>query len=328
MDNSTSWLDKFYLISRAIDALPGSATAKPVRLAILDTGCNLDDPFFNGPGIGTEDRLASCWLDCLGESEDPVDQDPGQHGTALTALLLRILPPSVGLYIIRVAKDAMGLSNAKQDIAMAILYAVQKWDVDIISMSFGFESRVSVIEDALQQASKLKDGKILFFAAANNDGANAHEMFPALDDAVISVRGTRYDGSFVQKFDPPVWPNKAGMKLFGTLGHEVPCGWTAGRLTKSGCSVATPIMAAIAATIISFTEREKDRFEVDDVMGAVGTRWAMLAIFGLMGEDKKSERFYLAPWHFFQGQEHVARSKSLIEYAVSKLPRRESSGSG
>lgn len=55
------------------------------------------------------------WFDCLGESDELVDEDPERHGTAMVALLLRLLP-NAEIYVVRVARDAEGLSTAKGSI--------------------------------------------------------------------------------------------------------------------------------------------------------------------------------------------------------------------
>ena len=89
--------------------------ARPVRVAVLDTGCDLSVHFFNGPGIRQEERLTDHWLDCLDESNEPVDVDRGHHGTAMVTLLLRLLP-SAEIYVARVSKDSNGLPMAKKNV--------------------------------------------------------------------------------------------------------------------------------------------------------------------------------------------------------------------
>jgi hypothetical protein len=87
------------------------------RIAILDTGCNTEDHFFNGPGIDHIDKFedADLWYDCLGESNVPVDQDDDDHGTALTALLLRLAPEAM-IYVIRIARNSNELSTSANNI--------------------------------------------------------------------------------------------------------------------------------------------------------------------------------------------------------------------
>jgi hypothetical protein len=185
-------------------------------------------------------------------------------------------------------------------------------------MSFGFPHEVTSISEAIVDAEKVKEGKVLFFAAANNDGLNMPEMFPAFFESVISVRGTRYDGSFDPQYDPAPWPHKEGM-MYGTLAKGVACGWTPGCLVKSGCSVATPIMVAIAATTIWFVTYQENRFS-EGARDVIRTRRGILSVFGVMTEDQPGTKRYLAPWQLFG---RGAVKVSSIGHALDKLPRQE-----
>jgi hypothetical protein len=183
------------------------------------------------------------------------------------------------------------------------------WDVDIMSLSFGFAHDVKSIHNAILDAEK--DHSIMFFAAANNDGRNEPEMFPASMETVISIRGTRHDGSFDPQYNPK--STKHGPQ-YGSLARDVPCGWISESLTKSGCSIATPIVAAIAGLIISFVDREDSLKEYRDL---VRTRKGMLSIFSMMSDDKQTlvaSRLDLAPWQLY---ERHRRPKYLIGHALS-----------
>jgi hypothetical protein len=205
----------------------------------------------------------------------------------------------------------------------AIIHAAETWDVDIISLSLGFSDEVRSIQEAITTAEKIKKHKILFFAAANNDGLNEKEMFPAFSESVISVRGTRHDGSFIQQFNPETWSHKAGTNLYGTISQDIPCDWTAGRLTKSGCSVATPIVAAIAAMIIWFVGSKKESFlGLENVQEIIRTRRGILAVFSVMTEEQRQSSIYhryLAPWQLFS-ESDMKDARTTISYALRKLP--------
>jgi hypothetical protein len=138
--DSHSWLHKFDLANihlwdvahgnlvgttkpTTLTAIIESNPSRPVRVAILDTGCDIDHAFFNGPGEVHSDNLYSRWWDCLDESTEPVDNDPNRHGTALTALMLRLVP-GAEVYVVRIAKDLAGLAAAKSTIAKVGLHCV------------------------------------------------------------------------------------------------------------------------------------------------------------------------------------------------------------
>lgn len=335
--DSWSWLERFDIANRQLASFANCNQSHPVKIAILDTGCNMDDPFFAGPGIYRADPTVR-WIDFVDGTLEPVDEDQGQHGTALTCLLLRLAPDAT-IFVARVARDSDGLSVAREIVAkagqshyhsafassyfgliicsQAILHAVREWDVDIISMSFGFSDQVMSIVDAMEQAKRIKEGRLLFFAAANNDGLNGPEMFPALYESVISVRGTNYDGSFIAQYDPKTWGHKEGSHC-GTLARDVYWGWVQDeRFMKSGCSVATPIMVAIAAGLISFVEQETHLIHHRNL---IRTRRGMLSVFNHMadGQPERSRRVYLAPWQLFKNNQSP---RSLVEYALSLLPQ-------
>lgn len=85
----------------------GSEAAQRVKIAILDTGCDMSAPCIKEyKGYA---RLVGRWYDFVAhanenEADEPVDEDPTKHGTAVTGLLLRCTERSK-IYIIRVAKD-------------------------------------------------------------------------------------------------------------------------------------------------------------------------------------------------------------------------------
>lgn len=195
--------------------------------------------------------------------------------------------------------------------------------MDIVSLSFGFTESAPCIEEAISYAEILKGGRILFFAAANNQGRNQKEMFPAWSESVISIRGTNHDGAFIPRYNPDTWPHNRGTELYGTISEDVSCDWTCGQLVKSGCSVATPIAAAIAAAIIQFTRCKATCFiHLGNLQELIRTRRGMLSVFNVMTEDQEQARRYLAPWQLFEGDDvNSMNTVHKIGHALSRLPR-------
>ncbi|CAN9404123.1 unnamed protein product [Alternaria alternata] len=319
--DSSSWLDKFDHCIRTLErSVEGENQRNAIKIAILDTGCNTDDDFFSDVGMNYLDDLPGSgrWYDCVAEIHEPIDQDPKKHGTALTALLLRLVPKAL-VYVIRVAKDAEHLAQADQNIAkarripsksidllltmpdQAVRYAHSQ-GVEIVSMSFGFDRTLELSKEAIEKASSM-----LFFAAANNDGLNSPELFPANHELVIPVRGTSYKGSFEDLFNPVTPGHKPGCR-YGTLATDVPCGGPDdSRLIKSGCSVATPIVAAIAATIIMFVDWDSS---LQVYRSRVRTRPGVQSVFREMTKDQLVlDRRYLAPWQLCDNTSLHARER-------------------
>lgn len=90
-------------------------TTPKVRIAILDTGCNLKAMCIANLYLSIPE-LKKRWKDWVSGSPEPVDEDTGQHGTATAALLLRVAKHAE-VYIGRVIKDTDGLSSAQGAIA-------------------------------------------------------------------------------------------------------------------------------------------------------------------------------------------------------------------
>ena len=83
---------------------------------MLDTGCDIYHEYFDGPGVGQNERLEGHWLDCVDGSDELLDEDPGKHGTAMLTLLLRLLP-NAEIFVARVARNKDDLATAQHRIA-------------------------------------------------------------------------------------------------------------------------------------------------------------------------------------------------------------------
>ncbi len=138
----------------------------------------------------------------------------------------------------------------------AIDYAVKEWKVDVISMSFGIRENNEPMTNAIANAL---NERTLLFAAASNDGANLDRAFPAQYPGVFCIHSTDGYGN-PSDFNPSASENDANYSL---LGYQVSSHWPAGLngyqqsvRSLSGTSVATPIAAGLAASVLSFVRRQ------------------------------------------------------------------------
>jgi subtilisin family serine protease len=163
----------------------------------------------------------------------------------------------------------------------AIEHAVETWNVDIISMSFGlsppathpdanqdeqrkvlqdYEALVDDIQDAIRRASMAPR---IMFAAASNSEKNQKRAFPArYDPWVICVHASDGNGN-----DGGINPPLQNGINFMTLGIGLELlerRWIIVGKTrrpvyktayKSGTSFATPIAAGVAATVLDLAAR-------------------------------------------------------------------------
>ncbi|KAF9870213.1 ankyrin unc44 [Colletotrichum karsti] len=325
--SSKEWLDRVDAINEYMrqNCRANSASGR-VKIALLDTGCDLEASCFRNLSVD-EMGITQHWQDWAGESNVPLDEDSSKHGTSMAALLLRVAPHA-DIYVGRVAKSSAHLRSATPQLIEAMSHAAITWNADIVTMSFGFKSVITQIENQINEIvlQRKKNGKnILFLAAANNDGLNEMELFPANHQDVISVRATTHAGEFVSEYSPNPQPYRHEM-LFGTLGHEVPYDPVIDPdnvgVKISGCSVATPILAGLVATIIQFAESSCPTDE--RVLKAVRSKDGIQAIMCEMGaktgiHDHRCR--YVAPFEFFYNRSQNERV-ALIRHAVARLPRR------
>lgn len=110
-----------------------------------------------------------------------------------------------------------GLTKAvidPQAIKIALGSEKGSWNVDVLSLSFGFSFSEQNIEQVLLRYADGK-GKIIL-AAASNDGNRRRMAYPASRDNVIAVNSATGDGS-ASTFNPPL--NRA--KNFTIIGEQV-----------------------------------------------------------------------------------------------------------
>lgn len=85
---------------------------KRIRVAILDTGCRADIPFFQNPERWN--RLKD-WKD-FSHTAAAERMDDFGHGTFMTKLLM-LVAPTVDVYSVRIAKNSNELEHSKECIA-------------------------------------------------------------------------------------------------------------------------------------------------------------------------------------------------------------------
>lgn len=183
-------------------------------------------------------------------------------------------------------------------------------------MSFGFTQRIPAIEQAISRAVADTAGHILFFAAAANEGGNQTELFPARLDTVIPIRATDHNGT-PQWFNPPT--DLLRRLNFMTLGTEVASAWLSshpGDKCQTGTSVATPIAAGIAATILA-DARVMMRTATEAVreqLRRLGRHRGMNMVLYLLSCKRRypGDLYYLYPHLFMQASEEERLAKYLV----------------
>ncbi|KAI8674311.1 Peptidase-S8 domain-containing protein [Fusarium keratoplasticum] len=312
----------------------GDETPRRVRIAVIDTGVD-----FGHAGIADakeKGRIREEWCHSW-VGADAKDEDDELHGTNC-AYLLHKSAPEADIYIEKVFnQNAVRYYEAK-NIAKAIEHAVSKWDVDIISMSFGLTRPASRDDgDEVKEQSALetynnivheveaairKAPPRLMFAAASNSGKNKPRAFPARDNPyVICVHASEGNGQ-----DGGINPEIGSGFNFMTLGMGLDLMKRENivknrralarykRVVKSGTSFATPIAAGIAATVLDLAARVDEIDErVEEKLKRPEGMEKMLRLMSTPKGDVRDRMYYMAPWHHWTpGWEREERRRRWV----------------
>ncbi|RSL83722.1 hypothetical protein CEP51_004336 [Fusarium floridanum] len=278
----TKWLNDFKTFRQQI--LPDVVdpeNQQRVRVTVIDTGIDGSQPYIRSMGWRSDDKNAGEPLfydfvqpDSAHGTHDPIDEDG--HGTFIAGLLLQ-LAPDIELSVARIGATRESIQNDAQvgkKIGRAIKHAIETWNTEIISMSFGSEDLLSEVRDAIEEALKRN---IIILAAAGNSGNRRGISYPASEERVFKVFAAKASG-YTAEFSPPTaedqysyfilgcgvvstWPSNLREKAaieelevfcYGSKeGHEhsEKCDT---RTVMSGTSFATPIASALVAIIYQF----------------------------------------------------------------------------
>ena len=210
-----------------------------VKVAILDTGCDLDHPDLVDnllPGINL--------IDTNKQPED--DNMQGTHVTGIVCAenneigMVGIAPKSK---VIPVKVLEANGSGDLDTVAAGIKWAVDN-GADIIGMSLGSPRPT----DQLTESIKYAESKgVPIFCAAGNAGKTREIFYPANYPETIAV------GSIDENFDRSVFSNTGDNLDFMAPGKEifstVPDNWYS---VLSGTSMACPFVVGVAALLLSY----------------------------------------------------------------------------
>ncbi|KAF6824565.1 hypothetical protein CPLU01_10763 [Colletotrichum plurivorum] len=276
----------------------GGKTNQPIRIAILDTGVSegSKDIIFDNA------RMKEDW--CFNFVDGNYDvHDSDGHGTHC-ATLLRRTAPNAKIYVAKVfSRNEFDLKQAG-NIRKAIDHAIQKWKVDVISMSFGLQypsldadmERWREIRGGIESVIESRRSP-LFFAAAANQGHNEPRAFPSCHPSVFCVHASDGLGKDCginphhQNAENNIMTLGTGIMLYDDKKDAF--------VPKVGTSFATAIAAGMVASILDLTSRVPQLTERSKE--ALKTRAGMETLFKLMSEsDMPDGRRYVVPWKYWK----------------------------
>ncbi|KAK4156582.1 hypothetical protein C8A00DRAFT_12488, partial [Chaetomidium leptoderma] len=236
------------------------------------------------------------------------DVDENGHGTHIVSTILW-LTQNVDVYVAKISEGDT-LTTADH-IAEAIQFVSEKWDVDIISMSFGFRRGSQKIRDQVEKAVHRRK---IVFAAASNDGGRTARTYPARQDGVICVHSSDGHGN-ASYFNPTGLAGTDNLCVVGENIEGARPSFTPHQLggTKrmSGTSCATPVAVAIAALMIGFVDNHMpDHVDwVVPLQSAAGIR----AVFHTLSERRTGQYDMVDPVRAFGGSNEQELQKVLTD---------------
>ncbi len=228
----------------AAEIPPGNARGRGVRVAVLDSGIDLDHSDLRVAGDVS-------FVDGAGDGDD----DNG-HGTMVAGIIAALdngvgvtgVAPDAELYAVKVLDSAGHGTGA--GIVGGIEWAIDN-EMQVIVMSFGSaRSLPRSVRRALDRAAK---AGIVLVAGAGNTGDQGIIYAPANHEAVIAVgaadrRGERADFS----------GTGADLELLAPGTGIVSTYRGGGYATGSGTSLAAPYVAGLAARLIAAGTGDSD----------------------------------------------------------------------
>ncbi len=208
-----------------------------IRVAVLDTGIDLDHPDLAGQIDAQTDVV---------DNDGSADDDDG-HGTHVAGIIAAKANNGVGVAGIApgvrlVVVDVFGPEYAyTTDIIKGLNYATSQ-GADVINMSFGSYESDSAFEAAVNQAAA---AGAVCVAAAGNEGTTAY-CCPSDYDACVSVIATTSDDLKAS------WSNYGSLKDISAPGNVITSTYLNGQYASmNGTSMASPVIAGVVALVRS-----------------------------------------------------------------------------
>lgn len=252
------------------EALRNSLKAKPIVIAVVDTGCNYNHEIFDGLLLRDANNEVVRYnsynaVQSSGKTDDVTDKASDLHGTAIMGAIAVIikdlglqdyikLVPIKASYTTKSKKESFPLSATRE----AIRYAFNDIGADIINFSYGIlgskvdkspASKTNWISDSdlLNTMDVAANSSVLIAAAGNDDADSSNSAndayYIAAHSNVIGVMGYNEhiqkaaNSSFGTKYD--IYAPSTNIFTAGT--------GSKGYKTGSGTSYASAIVSAVTA---------------------------------------------------------------------------------
>ncbi|KAK0643856.1 peptidase S8/S53 domain-containing protein [Cercophora newfieldiana] len=317
------WFAEVEEINERIFAAFRRQDTRRVKVAILDTGIDIRNAVFQDQNVRQRIKKRVCFLDgpLLSKALDTCG-----HGTHCAALVSRVAP-AADLYIGRVARD-FDSGVDEEVVARAIRTALGPkneggWDVDVLSLSFGFPRFSAAINSALDET--LRSGKLVL-AAASNNGTRRGVAYPASRSGVIAIHAASADGKPCG-FNPYA---ELGNNL-SILGKNVEAAWTCHQepdnpavvRRMTGTSVATPIAAGVVALLLEMamldTGDPATKSTLKRLLPMLKTYDGMMDVLRKMAVRTQGGDYHnIIPWRVLTPSKSLADIAIVVDWALDQ----------
>lgn len=228
------------LKSLSLADVHGFATGKLVRIAVLDTGCDLEHPWLQprvepldpSSGLGSEESADGIDQDADGE----IDEGYG-HGTHVAGCVATVAPDAVLIPIRVLNSDGIG---SLWDVLRGIDLA-RTLGADIVNLSFSLSNASPLLDDLLIKCEA--EGMVVVSAAGNH--GRRYPVYPAVSPLVVGVSAVDEEDYMT------IWAGGGSAIPLAAPGVHVLSAYPRGQMRYgSGTSMATPLVSgAIALTM-------------------------------------------------------------------------------
>ncbi len=217
-----------------MNTLPDAPALNEVVVAVIDTGIDVDHPFFSG-------RIKAGGWDFVNNDNDP--DDDNSHGSHCSGIITDATKSNVKILPVKVMNAKGGGSTSV--IIEGMMYAVDS-GADIISMSLGGGGDKELYQDAITYA---RNRNVPCVVAAGNDrfDLSLFPISPANIPDAITVSSSNEEDAFSGSFS-----NYGAVIDLCAPGENILSAVPGGKFgLKSGTSMSTPLVAAGAALLKS-----------------------------------------------------------------------------
>ncbi len=212
---------------------PNLSNYKTVEVAVVDTGVNANHEYLKGRVEPTRINTSSSG------TRNSSDDDNG-HGTQVASVIVDATLNNIVIKPYKVL-DNHG-TGTFASVAAGINCAVND-GVDVINISLGFYEHSETLKAAVDYAY---ENDIIVVSSAGNDNTD-NPMYPSSYPNIIRVTATNQN-NVVANF------SNYGNVDIGAPGVSIMvANYKSGYLTASGTSLASPLVASVAAVILSIT---------------------------------------------------------------------------